>query len=136
MLKSRLYNSTNMVHSLLLLCLNLLLSTSDLLVVLVEAAGGHLVQAEDGLVGVLDQHVPAVVALQAHVGDGAHDAPAVGQRQVHLVGEVARLPAHDAQDDVLVVLLGVGAGDEAVKIQLVKSAGKKVKGIRIRTQAS
>lgn len=86
------------------------------LVVAVEAARGELVQAEDRLVGVLDEDVLAVLlASETHVGNSADNTPAVGQRQVHLVGEVARLPADDAEDDVLVVGLGVGARDETVE---------------------
>lgn len=103
------------IFLLLLVTLALLLRGLVLLVVLVEAASGHLVQAEDGLVGVLDEDVLAVLlALEAHVGDGADDTPTVGEGQVHLVSEVAGLPADDAEDDVLVVGLGVGAGHETV----------------------
>lgn len=86
------------------------------LIVVVEAAGGYLVEAEDGLVGVLDQDVLALLAGEDHVGDGADDTPAVVEGEVHLVGEVAGLPADDAEDDVLVVGAGVGAGDETRKV--------------------
>lgn len=94
----------------------LLLLLLLLLVVVLEAAGGELVETQDGLVGVLDEDELAVLALEAHVGDGADDAPAVGQGEVHLVGEVAGLPADDAEDDVLVVGAGVDAGDETVRL--------------------
>lgn len=90
--------------------LNLLL----LVVLLVEAASRDLVQSQDRLVGVLDEDKLALLALEAHVGNGADDTPAVGEGQVHLVGEVAGLPANDAENNVLIVGSGAGAGDESV----------------------
>ena len=85
---------------------------SGVVSVLVQAPGGELVQPQDALVGVLDEDELAVLALQAHIGDRAHDAPAVGQLEVHLVGEIAGLPADNTKDDVLIVGLGVDAGHE------------------------
>lgn len=73
----------------------------------------HRVEAENGLVGVLDQNVLAFVHLHAHVDDGADDTPSVVEVERHLRGEVTRLVGEDAEDDVVVVVLGVGAGDES-----------------------
>lgn len=98
-----------------------------MVVVLVEAAGGDFVESKNGLVGVLDEDELALLALEAHVGNGADDTPAVGEGQVHLVGEVAGLPADDAEDDVLVVGAGVDARDKSgrvVQLALVFSFSK------------
>lgn len=96
--------------------LTLLLDLVQLLNLLVEAAGGDLVQAEDVLVGVLDEDELGVLrlGLEAHIGNGADNTPAVGELEVHLVGEVLGLPANNAENDVLVVDLGVNAGDETI----------------------
>lgn len=92
------------------------------LIVLIEAAGGDLVQTQDGLVGVLDEDELAVAAVKAHVGDGADDTPSVVEGEVHLGGEVAGFPADDAEDDVLVVGAGVDTGDETEgKVSVVYS---------------
>lgn len=93
-----------------------LLYDGRLLVILVQAARRHLVQAQNALVGVLDQHVLGLgrAVLDHHIRNGAHDAPSVGERKVHLVGEIARLPADHAQDDVLIVCLGVDTRDKAM----------------------
>lgn len=72
-----------------------------------------LVQPEHRLVRVLDEHVFALGHVQTHVDDGAHNAPAVGEIEVHLVGKLAGLVADDAEDDMTVCVFGVGAGDEA-----------------------
>lgn len=79
-----------------------------LFLLLVEARR-HLVQAEDGLVGVLDEDELSVFigAGKTHVGNGSDDTPAVGQREVHLVGKVTGLPADDAQNNVLVIGAGI-----------------------------
>lgn len=92
----------------------ILLSDLRLILVILEAASRNLVQAQDGLVGVLDENELSVLtgAAEAHVGNGTDDTPAVGQGEVHLVGEVAGLPADNAQDDVLVVRAGVESRDE------------------------
>lgn len=113
--------STRLLVSLILLLDGLIV----LLVVVLEAAGGHAVQAEDGLVGVLDEDVLALLAVEDHVGDCSHDTPTVGEGQVHLVGEVARLPANDAQNDVLIVRAGVHTGDETRKAKLVNLGTRK-----------
>jgi hypothetical protein len=98
-----------LLFGLLLNLLNLLL-----VVILIEAASRDLVQSQDRLVGVLDEDELALLALEAHVGNGADDTPAVGEGQVHLVGEVAGLPADDAKNNVLIVSSGAGAGNESV----------------------
>lgn len=111
----------NLGGILFLSLLALLLDLLQLLNLLVEAAGGDLVQAEDVLVGVLDKDELGVlrVGLEAHVGNGADDTPAVGEREVHLVGEILGLPANNAENNVLVVDLGVDAGDETVEEKIV-----------------
>lgn len=109
---------------LLILTLALLLLELLLLVVVIEAAGRDLVQAQDALVGVLNKGKLALVGAQTHVCNGAHDTPAVGQLEVHLVGEVAGLPANNAQDDVLVVGAGVDTRDESKHaVSGVRTAG-------------
>lgn len=85
-----------------------------LIIIIIEAA--DFVQAQNRLVGILDQHEAAVVlAAQTHVSDGADNTPAVGEGEVHLGGKVAGLPADDAKNDVLVVGLGVDTGNETRK---------------------
>lgn len=102
--------------SLLLIVLAPFLALGLLLVLVFvfEAAGRNLVQAKDGLVGVLDEDELAVVSLETHVGNGSDDTPAVREGQVHLVSEVAGLPANDAENDVLVVGAGVDTRNESV----------------------
>lgn len=87
-----------------LLLINLL-NFALVLTILVQAVGRNFIQTEDGLVGVLDEDELAVLPLETHVDDGADNTPSVGQRQVHLVGEVSGLPADNPQDDVLIVRL-------------------------------
>lgn len=91
-------------------------------VIFVESVEGDLVQPDDGLVGVLDEHVLLVsrtllTAVGGHapdeVDDGADDAPSVAQTQVHLARELPGFVAHDAQDDVVRGRLGVDARHEA-----------------------
>lgn len=84
------------------------------ILVLLESVRGDLVQADGGLVGVLDKHVLAVVLAHDHVDECAHDGPAVVEVEVHLGGEFAGLVAEHAEDDVVGVALGVGTGDETV----------------------
>lgn len=83
------------------------------LAIVLKGVHGNLVQAQHWLVGVLDEHVLALLTLQAHVGDRADNTPSVGERQVHLLCKVARLPAYDAENDVAIVRLGVGTRDES-----------------------
>ncbi|KAI6760135.1 hypothetical protein HG531_013336 [Fusarium graminearum] len=82
---------------LLLLALGLL---NLFLVIIIEAACGHLVQSKNGLVGVLNKDELGVLgaAAEDHVGNSANDTPTVVKGQVHLVGEITRLPADNAQD--------------------------------------
>lgn len=103
-------HSPSILQNFLLLGLNWHL---DFLIVLIQATDRHVVQAKDVLVGILDEDVLALILLQAHVGDCPHDTPAVGQLQVHLVGEVLGLPANNTKDDVSVVALGVDTGNKA-----------------------
>lgn len=90
-----------------------------MLILLLKAPRGNLVQTQDGLVRILDQDKLAFLflAVETHVRNGTHDTPAVGQGQVHLVGEVAGFPANDAEDDVLVVEAGVDARDESEELR-------------------
>ena len=94
------------------LLLVLLLGDLALLDLFLEGVVWDRVQAQDRLVRILDEHVLALVHLEAHVDDGADDAPAIVEVECHLVGEVARLVGEHAEDDVVVVGCGVGAGDE------------------------
>ena len=98
-------------HLLLLLTLRLL---GLLLLIILEAASRNLVQAQDALVGVLDEDELGVRAgaAETHVGDGTDDTPTVGEGKVHLVGEVAGLPADNTEDNVLVVGAGVDTRNE------------------------
>lgn len=106
-------------HCILILFLNLLLDHSHILSIILETVGWDLVQSQHRLVGVLDQDVFAFLALQTHVGDRANDTPSVGKREIHLLGEVTRLPADNAENDVAVVGLGVSTGNESAS-KLVK----------------
>lgn len=81
--------------------------------IILETASWDLVQAQDLLVGVLDKNVLALLTLETHVGDCADNTPTVGQAQVHLLSEVAGLPAYNTEDNVLVVSLGVGTRNES-----------------------
>tara|TARA_R110002060_G_scaffold13080_5_gene18614 strand:- start:403 stop:783 length:381 start_codon:yes stop_codon:yes gene_type:complete len=97
---------------------NLILSLLDLfddlaLTIILEATSWDLVQTQDLLVGVLDKNVLALLALKTHVGDRADDTPAVGETQVHLLSEIAGLPAYNTENNVLVVGLWVGARNES-----------------------
>lgn len=96
---------------LLLLALGLL---NLLLFLIVEAASRHLVQTEDRLVRVLDEDKLGILALatETHVGDGANNTPTIGEREVHLVSEIAGLPADNAQYDVLVIGAGSKTGNK------------------------
>lgn len=85
---------------------------SQLLLLLIKGVERNLVQTKNLLVGVLDEHVLAVGHLHAHVDDGSHNTPSVVQVEVHLGGEIAGLEGNDAEDDVAVVVLGVGARNE------------------------
>lgn len=100
---------------LLLLALGLL---NLFLVIIIEAACGHLVQSKNGLVGVLNKDELGVLgaAAEDHVGNSANDTPTVVKGQVHLVGEITRLPADNAQDHVLIIGAGCHTGNETVKI--------------------
>lgn len=80
---------------------------------------GHGVEAEKGLVGVLDKDVFALVHAKYHVNNCAHNSPSVVEVQCHLGGKVTGLGGKDTEDDVVVVVLGVGTGYETV-IMLVK----------------
>ncbi|KAI6754332.1 hypothetical protein HG530_012846 [Fusarium avenaceum] len=73
-------------------------------------------KAEDGLVGILDEDELGVVGgtAETHIGNGADDTPTVVERQVHLVSKVARLPADNAQNDVLVINTGCQTRDETL----------------------
>jgi len=102
----------------------------SLIEIIIEAAGGELVQAENVLVGILHQDELAVFGLlQAHIGDRPDDTPAVGQLQVHLVGKVSGLPADNTEDNVLVVGLGVGTGDESIFVLVNMTAIGRVKNV-------
>lgn len=106
---------------LLLLALGLL---NLLLLIIVEAASRHLVQTEDRLVRVLNEDKLGILALAAetHVGDSANNTPTVGERQVHLVSEIAGLPANNAQYDMLVIGAGGKTGNKTAN-RLAKHSG-------------
>lgn len=84
------------------------------ILILLESVRRHLVKADGGLVGVLDQDVLAVVFAHDHVDESTDDGPTVVEVEVHLAGELAGLVAEHAEDDVVGVALGVGTGDETV----------------------
>ena len=101
-----------MARAKLRLCLVLLLDRS-LLNFLLKSVVRYRVQAKNGFVRILNKNVLAVIHLEAHVNDGADDTPAVVQVKGHLASEIARLVSKNTQDDVVVVVLGVGSGDES-----------------------
>lgn len=92
----------------------MLVDTSHLvgILVLLESVRRDLVKADGGLVGVLDKHELAVVFAHNEVDEGADNSPAVVDVEVHLAGELARLVAKHAENNVIGVALGVGTGDE------------------------
>lgn len=98
-------------HPLLVILLNL---TQLSLLVLLERVLRHTVQAQNRLVGVLNEDVLALVHTQDHVDDCAHDTPSVVEVERHLCGELAGLVGEYAEDDVIVVVFGVGTGNETV----------------------
>lgn len=71
------------------------------ILVLLESVRRHLVKADGGLVGVLDQDVLAVVFAHDHVDESTDDGPTVVEVEVHLAGELAGLVAEHAEDDVV-----------------------------------
>jgi hypothetical protein len=81
-------------------------------ILLLESVKRNLVQAEKRLVGVLDKHVLAFLHTQHHVDNGADDTPSVVEVERHLRGELAGLVGENTEDDVVVVVLGVGTRDE------------------------
>lgn len=82
------------------------------ILILLESVCGDLVQADGGLVGVLDKNVLAVVLAHDHVDESADDGPSVVEVEVHLGSELAGLVAEHAENDVVGVALGVGTGNE------------------------
>ena len=92
------------------------------ILILLESVRRHLVKADGGLVGVLDQDVFALIHAKYHVNNGTDDSPSVVKVECHLGGEVAGLGCKDTEDDVVVVVLGVGTGDKTV-VMLVESDG-------------
>lgn len=107
-----------------LLLLIVLLWNRSILSLLLKRVIRHLVEAENRLVGVLDKDVLALGHLQAHIRNGTDDTPAVGQVECHLGGELTRLSAEDAENDVVIVVLGVGTGHETATVSnLVFSFG-------------
>ena len=84
------------------------------ILVLLKSVAGNIIQPDSRLIWVLDEQVLPILLLHDHVDKSAHDGPAVVEVEGHLVGEVAGLVGEDAKDDVVVVVLGVGAGDETV----------------------
>ena len=67
----------------------------------IECIRWHGIQSEHVLVWILYNHVLAITHLEHHVHDCADDAPSVGNVQVHLRSEFARLVAQDTEDDVV-----------------------------------
>lgn len=117
-------SSTHYTTLLLVILINL--SQLDL-VLLLERVHGDAVQAEHSLVGVLDEDVLALVHAQDHVDDGADNTPSVVEVERHLGSELAGLVGEHAEDDVVVVVLGVGTGDKSadgVSMRTVRSQGK------------
>jgi len=89
-------------------------SIDSVILSFLEGTCRHLVQPQDGLVRVLDEHILAVVHLHAHVDDRPDDAPAVIQVQTHLVCELLGIEACHAQDHVTVAGFRICSGDEAI----------------------
>lgn len=96
--------------------LNLPHSSNLLTLILLKSIPRHLIKTDSRLVRILDKHILAIRIrfLHDHVDESAHDRPAVVQIQIHLRGELARLVAQDAEDDVVGGVLGGRAGDESM----------------------
>jgi hypothetical protein len=85
-------------------------------VLLLKSVDGNRVQAEKRLVGVLDQNILALVHSEDHVDNGTDDTPTVVKVECHLRGKLARLVGEHTKNDVVVVVLGVGTGNETVTV--------------------
>jgi len=72
----------------------------------------HRVQAEKGLVRVLDKDVLALFHAEYHVDDSTDNSPSVVKVERHLSGKVTGLVGKNTEDDVVVVVLRVGTGYE------------------------
>jgi hypothetical protein len=66
------------------------------ILILLESVCGDLVQANCGLVGVLDEDVLAVIFAHDHIDESADNGPTVVEIEVHLGCELARLVAEHA----------------------------------------
>jgi hypothetical protein len=77
----------------------------------------HSVKSKDGLVGVLNQDVLALIHLETHVDDSTNNGPSVVEIECHLVGEVTGLVSEDTEDDVIIVVLRVCSGNESRSCQ-------------------
>ena len=80
---------------------------------LLESVFWHRVEAKNRLVGVLNQHVLALLHLETHVDNSADDSPSIIEVERHLVSEVAGLVCENTEDDVVVVVFRVCSGNES-----------------------
>jgi hypothetical protein len=89
-------------------------------VLLLECVERDLVQTKQRLVGVLDEHVLALVHAKDHIDDSTNNTPTVVEVERHLGSEVAGLIGKHTEDNVVVVVLGVGTGDETtITLELI-----------------
>lgn len=81
-------------------------------VILLKRPHWHFIQSQQSLVGIFDQNVLAIFHIPTHIDNGPDDAPAVSEVEIHLLGELARIVADDAEDDMSIGDLGGSSGDE------------------------
>lgn len=101
-------------HHLLLILFRGCLHLLDIF--LLKSMQRHRVQTEKRLVGVLDQYILALVHAKDHVDNGTHNTPTVVQVERHLRGKFPRLVSKDTENDMVVVVLGIGTRHEARKM--------------------
>ena len=85
-----------------------------LAVLLLKCAHRYLIQSQQRLIWILYQDVFAILHIPAHIYDGPNDAPTIGEVEIHLFGEFARVITHDAEDDMPVGDFGRSSGYEPV----------------------
>ncbi len=83
-------------------------------ILLLKRPHWHFIQSQQCLVGIFHQHVLAIFHIPTHIDNGPDDAPAVSEIEIHLLGELARIVADDAEDDMSVGDFGGSSGYETV----------------------
>ena len=83
-------------------------------VILLKRPHWHFIQSQQSLVWIFDQNVLAVFHVPTHIDNGPDDAPAVSEVEIHLLGELARIVADNAENDMSIGDFGGSSGHESV----------------------